>query len=680
MSTDPENKTTQEETPSEPSEPSETKERAPADAGPDPSDKPGAAQAQAPASAEAAADAVELPFQAEVQQILSLVINSLYANKEVFLRELISNASDAIDRARLLALTRKDVTEPVGEPQIRIRLDDDARTLTIEDNGIGMTREEAIQNLGTIARSGTLEFLKSQAEAAKSKEGAPKLIGQFGVGFYAAFMVASRIDVKTLSMLPGAEPVLWRSSGSGSFTVLHGDRKTPGTEVIVHLKEDVREFTKAWRVKDIIRKYSDFVMFPIQVNDEIANQSKALWTLPKAQITEEQHTEFYRHVSGHEDETPLLHIHYAVDAPVQFTALLYVPEKAPFDMFMKERRGLRLYAKRVLIVEDSDKLVPLYLRFMRGVVDSEDLSLNVSREMLQEDRTLSQIEQQLTKQALKALKDLAESDADKYNRFWREFGKVLKEGLTSDWKNKDMITELCRFESLKNERGKLISLKEYVAAMPEDQKEIYYVTGQARLAVEDSPHLEAFRKRGVDVLFMTDPIDEWAVKSLPDYDKRRLKSVTHGDIDLGEAPADAEAESKESKEAKPSIEAAVAAVKAALGDRVKDVRLSKRLTDSASCLVAGEGDPGANMERILKMMDASAEESKRILEINPSHPFVQNLSALAAKEPESDRVKGWAEMLYDQALLAEGVIMDPAKLVRRIQDLLTEVSTAAVKG
>lgn len=684
MSTDPQNETTQEDNPSETSE---TKERAPADAGPDPSDRPGtpaqakgeaaAATSATPPSDEAGPDAVELPFQAEVQQILSLVINSLYANKEVFLRELISNASDAIDRARLLTLTRKDVTESVGEPQIRIRLDDDARTLTIEDNGVGMTREEVIRNLGTIAHSGTLEFLKSQAEAAKSKDGAPKLIGQFGVGFYAAFMVASRIDVKTLSMLPGAEPVLWRSGGSGSFTVLHGDRKAPGTEIIVHLREDAREFTKAWRVKETIRKYSDFVMFPIYVNDEIANQSKALWTLPRAQITEEQHTEFYRHVSGHEGETPLLHIHYAVDAPVQFTALLYVPEKAPFDMFMKERRGLRLYAKRVLIVEDSDKLVPLYLRFMRGVVDSEDLSLNVSREMLQEDRTLSQIEQQLTKQALKALKDLAESDADKYAIFWREFGKVLKEGLTSDWKNKDTIAELCRFESLKNERGKLISLKDYVAAMPEDQKEIYYVTGQARLAVEDSPHLEAFRKRSYDVLFMTDPIDEWAVKSLPDYDKRRLKSITHGDIDLGEAPAEAEAESKE---AKPSIEAAVAAVKAALGDRVKDVRLSKRLTDSASCLVAVEGDPGANMERILKMMDARAEESKRILELNPSHPFVQNLSALAAKEPESDRVKGWAEMLYDQALLAEGVIMDPAKLVRRIQDLLTEVSAAAIKG
>ena len=631
-------------------------------------------QAETKREEETAERAVELPFQAEVQQILSLVINSLYTHKEVFLRELISNASDALDRARFLALTRKDVSEQVGEPQITIRLDDDARTLIIEDNGIGMTRDEVIRNLGTIARSGTLEFLKAQAEAAKSKDGAPKLIGQFGVGFYAAFMVAARIDVKTRSMLPGAEPVLWRSTGSGSFTVLPGDRATPGTEIVLHLKEEDREFTKAWKVKEVIRKYSDFVTFPILVSGEVANRSKAIWTLPKSQVTDEQHTEFYRHLTGQSTETPLLRVHYTVDAPVQFNALLYVPEKAPYDMFMKERRGLRLYAKRVLILEDCDKIAPLYLRFLRGVVDSEDLSLNVSREMLQEDKTLAQIEQQITKQVLKALKDLAESDAEKYETFWREFGKVLKEGLTADWKNRDAIADLCRFESMKTAPGKLLSFKAYVEAMPEGQKEIYYMTGPSRRAVEESPHLEAFRKRDYDVLFLTDPIDEWVTKSLPDYDKRRLKSITHGDIDLGEAPAEA------AKESQPSTEAAVSAVKAALGDRVKDVRLSKRLTDSASCLVAAEGDLGANMERILKMMDAKAEESKRILELNASHPFVQNLSLLAAKEPSSDRVKAWAEMLYDQALLAEGVVTDPAKLVRRIQDLLTEVSSAAVKS
>ncbi|WP_437734181.1 molecular chaperone HtpG [Sorangium sp. So ce1335] len=620
-----------------------------------------------------AAGAVELPFQAEVQQVLALVINSLYANQEVFLRELISNASDALDKARFLALTREGVAEQVGEPAILITLDDAARTLTIEDNGIGMTRDEVVQNLGTIARSGSLEFLKANAEAAKQKKdgGKLQLIGQFGVGFYAAFMVASRVDVQTRSMLPGAEPVLWRSSGAGSFTVAPGDREHPGTKIVLHLKDDAREYTKAWRIKDIIRKYSDFVHFPIKVNDEVANRSAALWTLPKSQITEEQHAEFFQHVTGgYEGDKPLLTVHLSIDAPVQFHALLYVPEKAPADMFHKDRRGVRLYAKRVLIVEDCDKLTPMYLRFLRGVVDSEDLSLNVSREMLQENRTLSQIEQQIVKQVLKSLKDLSESDPERYATFWKEFGQVVKGGI-NDWKNKDAITELCRFESMNTEAGKLISLRDYVAKMPEEQKEIYYVTGLGRRAVEQSPHLEAFRKRGYDVLFLVDPVDEFLVKALNEFDKRRLKSVTHGDVDLGPEP-----EKKDQPE--ESVDAAVAAVKAALGDRVKDVRVSRRLTDSASCLVAAEGDPGANFERIMKMIDQNTEESKRILELNPSHPVVKNLDILAKREADSERVKQWSELLLDQALLVEGVVQEPAKLVRRIQDLLAQVSTAAV--
>lgn len=620
-----------------------------------------------------AAGAVELPFQAEVQQILALVINSLYANKEVFLRELISNASDALDKARYLRLTNKEAAEQVGEPKIDIKLDDEGRTLTIEDNGIGMTREEVTQNLGTIARSGTIEFLKKHADAAKKDQTALQLIGQFGVGFYAAFMVSSRVDVQTRSMLPGAEPVLWRSSGSGTFTVAPGDREAPGTRIVLHLKEDAREFAKAWRVQDIIKKYSDFVQYPIEVNGEVANKSSAIWAMPKSQVTDEQHAEFYKHITGgHDGDKPMLRVHYSVDAPVQFHALLYVPEKAPIDLFTKDRRGIRLYAKRVLIVESCEKLTPMYLRFLRGVVDSEDLSLNVSREMLQEDRTLSQIESQITKQTLKAIKELADTDAAKYLEFWHEFGRVLKEGITLDWKNKDTLAELCRFESMKTEAGKVISLKDYVAAMPESQREIYFVTGMGRKAVEQSPHLEAFRKRGYDVLFFVDPIDEWVAKSLTEFEKRRLKSVAHGDIDLGEEEA--------KKEDEPKIETAVGAVKKALGDKVKDVRLSKRLTDSASVLVAAEGDPGANLERIMKMIDQNAAEAKRILELNASHPIIKNLDALAAKDPESEKIKLWSELLYDQALLAEGVVQDPATLVRRIQDLLTEVSAAAIKS
>jgi molecular chaperone HtpG len=640
-----------------------------AEAPPVPSDAP-----EAPIAAEAPlTGAVDMPFQAEVQQVLGLVINSLYANKEVFLRELISNASDALDKARFLQLTQKDVTEQAGEAGISIKLDEAARTLTIADNGIGMTRDEVIQNLGTIARSGSLEFLKLNADALRKKDGGGvQLIGQFGVGFYAAFMVADRVDVRTRSMLPGAEPVIWRSTGTGSFTVAVGEREDPGTEIVLHLKEECLEFAKEWRIKDIIRKYSDFVQFPITVDGELANRSKALWSLPKAQVDAEQHAEFYRHITGgDEGETPLLTIHWSVDAPVQFNALLYVPEKAPSDLFDRHRKGLRLYAKRVLIVEDCEKLTPAYLRFLRGVVDSEDLSLNVSREMLQEDKTLAQIEQQLTRQVLKSLKELAESDPEKYLVFWGEFGKVLKEGLTLDWKNKDALADLCRFESMKTEAGKLTSLKEYVAAMPEAQKDIYYVTGMGRRAVEQSPHLEAFRKRGYDVLFFIDPIDEWVSRALFNYGKKNLKSVAHGDVDLGE---------DKTEEAKPEedVGAAVAAVKKALGDKVKDVRVSKRLTDSASVLVAADGDPGANFERIMRMMEKEGVSAKRILELNASHPIVKNLSALAAKDADAPQLGQWAEMLFDQALLAEGVVEDPAKLVKRFQDLLVEVSNAAV--
>jgi molecular chaperone HtpG len=615
--------------------------------------------------------AVELPFQAEVQQILALVINSLYANQEVFLRELISNASDALDKARYLSLTRKDVTEQAGEPKIDIRLDDEARTLTIEDNGIGMTRDEVVTNLGTIAKSGTVEFLRQHAESMKKDpQNNARLIGQFGVGFYAAFMVASRVDVKTRSMLPGAEPVVWRSSGAGSFTVAPGDRETPGTEIVLHLKEEAREYTKGYRIKDIVRKYSDFVHFPISVAGEQANRSKALWALPKGQVTEEEHAELFHHVTeGMDGDRPLLTIHTSVDAPVQYHALLYVPEKAPFDLFHKERRGLRLYAKRVLIMEDTDKLTPPWLRFLRGVVDSEDLSLNVSREMLQENRTLMTIQQQIVKQTLRTLKETAESEPEKYTTFWHEFGRVLKEGTTLEYKHKDQIAELCRFESMKTEPGKVISFKQYVEVMPEGQKDIYYITGGSRRAVEQSPHLEAFKKRGFDVLFLVDPIDEWFVRSVTEFEKKPLRSVTHGDLDLGAEP-DAP---------KPdTVESAVKAVKEALGAKVKDVRVSKRLTDSASCLVAAEGDPGANMERILRMVDQDAPERKRILELNASHPIVKNLSALAGKDPNDGRVKTWSELLYDQALLAEGVVEDPATLVKRIQDLLTQVSNAAV--
>ncbi len=617
------------------------------------------------------ASVVELPFQAEVQQVLGLVINSLYTHKEVFLRELVSNASDALDKARFLSLTRKDTAEQVGEARISIKLDDDARTITVEDNGVGMTRDEVIQNLGTIARSGSLEFVKAYAEAAKSRETGLKIIGQFGVGFYAAFMVASRVDVRTRSMLPGSEPVVWRSTGSGTFTVLPGEREHAGTEIVLHLKEDEREYLQVWRVKEIIKKYSDFVQFPIYVNDELMNRSSAIWALPKSQVTDEQHTEFFRRITGFDAQTPLARVHMSVDAPVQFHALLYVPEKAPLDLFSKDRRGLRLYAKRVLIVEDCDKLTPPYLRFLRGVVDSEDVPLNISRETLQEDKNLSQIQQQLTKSVLRSLKELSESDPERYEKVWTEFGRVLKEGIAVDWKHKDDIAELCRFESLKSAPGKPIALRHYVDAMPADQREIYYLTAPTRRSAEESPHLEALKRKGYDVLILIDPVDEWVVQSLTEFDKRRLKSAAHGDVDLGD-----ESSQKTEDAAAPALEA----VKAALGAKVKDVRFSRRLTDSASCLVAAEGDPGGNMQRIMKMLDSAVEEMPRILELNPSHPIIQNLSTLAAKESGTERVKQWSELLFDQALLAEGIVKEPALLVKRIQSLLTDVTSLAVSG
>jgi molecular chaperone HtpG len=614
-------------------------------------------------------DAAEtLPFQAEVERVLTLVIDSLYANKEVFLRELVSNASDALDKARFFALTHEDATKQEGEPRIEIKVDEDARTLTIEDNGIGMTRDEVKSHLGTIAKSGTVELMERLKTAGKDKDAALQLIGQFGVGFYSAFMVASRVDVDTLSMTAGAEPVLWRSTGSGSYTVAKGERTAPGTKITLHLKDDQRDYLRAWRLKDVIQKYSDYVGFPIMLDGERANRPVALWTEPRSKVTAEQHAEFFKHLTGgHMGDAPLVTVHLSVDAPVQFSALLYVPSKPPFDLFQKEQtRGLRLYTKKVLILEECERLVPVWLRFLRGVVDSEDLSLNVSREMLQESRALATIEQQIVKQVLRAMKDLSESEPDKYAELWRVFGKVIKEGISTDWKNKDAIVELARFESMKSPEGKPTSLRAYVDAMPEEQKDIYFITGLGRKSVADSPHLEAFKKKGWDVLFFIDPIDEWISQALPDFEKKKLKSVVHGDIDLGDA-----------EEGPPS---AVAAVTNALGATVKSVRFSKRLTDSPSCLVSEEGDPGANMERIMRLMDERALEKKRILELNPTHPVVKNIAALYDKEPGSPKVDAYAHWLYDHALLAEGVVDDPARLVRRLSELLTEASTHALKA
>ncbi|MCC6527015.1 MAG: molecular chaperone HtpG [Polyangiaceae bacterium] len=629
-----------------------------------------------PEAGAAAPGATEFEFKAQVQQLLSLVVHSLYTNREVFLRELVSNASDALDKARLLELTDSDVADRGGEPCIRISIDKPNHTISIEDNGIGMTRDEVILNLGTIAHSGTAEFLKKYAEAMKKGESeAASLIGQFGVGFYAAFMVANRVDVHTRSLRKDGEAVLWRSTGEGTFTVVPGDRETPGTRIVLHVKEDASEFLEDWRLEGVIKKYSDFVMFPIELDGKVANRSSALWRLPKAKVSAEQHAEFFKHLTGGElGATPLLTLHYAAEAPVQFHALLYVPEKATPDLFLlrKERPGLRLYAKRVLIMESCELLTASYLRFVRGVVDSEDLSLNVSRELLQEDRTAKQIEQQVTRQVLKALQELADEDAERYGKLWKAFGVVLKEGVASDWKNKDALVALCRFESLKHKPGELVSLKQYLGERGAGQEAIYYITGPSREQLVESPHLEVFKKRGIDVLLLSDPIDEWLVKSVSEFDKVPLRSAAHGDLELGSDEPARDAGQKD------ALEAAAKAVAAALGDKVAEVRLSKRLTETASCLVSREGDPGAHFERIMKMLDETAAQKKRVLELNPDHPFVKNLATLVARDPQASHIALWAEMLYDQALLSEGVVPEPRKLVKRIEDLLVEVSRARV--
>jgi molecular chaperone HtpG len=615
-------------------------------------------------------------FKAEVQKVLSLVINSLYTNPEVFLRELVSNASDALDKARFLQLTAGNaVVRTEEEPAIRITLDEEHRSLTIEDNGVGMTRDEVIENLGTIARSGTSEFFAKFAEASKSgdKDRALELIGQFGVGFYAVFMVADRVDVDTRSIKAGSEPVLWRSAGDGEFTIAAGERAVPGTRITLHLKEDAAEFAEEWRVEHVIEKYSNFVMFPIHVGDKVVNRSSALWRLPKSKVTDEQHVEFFKLVTnGTAGDAPLATIHWSVDAPVQFSALVYVPSKATMDLFSpRQLPGLRLYAKRVLIMESCDKLLPTYLRFLRGVVDSEDVQLNVSRETLQENRTIRQIEQQLTKQALKALEALAADEPEKYLAFWRQFGVILKEGVSTDFRNKDLLAKLYRFQSLRAPKDSLLGLEDYVKAKPEAQRAIYYLTGNDLEQLKASPLLEAFRARDLDVLLLTDPIDEWMVNGLRSFEGLDLVSVAHGELDLDAIAKPKTPEPSPADDAR--TKAAVAALERVLADRVVSVRASRRLTETASCLVSRQGDPSANLERLMKAFDEDkVEAKKRILEVNPSHPIVESLGLLAERDPASPRIQLFGEMLYDQALLSEGVVEDPARLVRRIQDLLVE--------
>ena len=630
-------------------------------------------------------------FKTEVQQLLDLVIHSLYSNKDIFLRELISNGSDAIDRLRFKALSDKELIKDDPEFRIKLYTDSEAKTLRIEDNGIGMTRDELETNIGTIARSGTRQFME---ELKKGKDN-PELIGQFGVGFYSAFMAADKVTLKTRPA-SGDESWTWKSSGDGSYEISDGGRDKRGTEITLHLNEESRDYIVEYRLRQIIKKYSDFVEYPVvmdvtrdetplddegkpkegaekkvTITEETLNSMKAIWMRPKSEVDKDEYSEFYKHVS-HDYTDPLKTIHYSAEGKIEFKALLYLPSKAPFDLFHQEgiKHGIQLYVKRIFIMDNCEALLPRYLRFVKGVVESNDLPLNVSREILQEDVIIKQIEKSVTTKILSELKAMMKKSNDDYISFYREFGKVLKEGIEVDQTNKDKIKELLLFESSKHEPGKYVSLKEYSEGMVVDQKEIYYITGTSRAAVENSPHLEVFKKKEIEVLFMVEPVDEFILAGFGEYDGKKLKSITQGDIDLG-SEEEKKLADEQKKEVSGKYKKLIKKVQDCLKDDVKEVRLSDRLTDSASCLVTDEGDMNPQMERIFAAMNQPVPETKRILELNPNHPVIESMNELLTTNKKDEKIADYSELLYDQALLTEGIaVKNPARFAQLISNLM----------
>ncbi|HET7200609.1 MAG TPA: molecular chaperone HtpG [Burkholderiales bacterium] len=620
-----------------------------------------------------------LGFQAEVKELLGLMIHSLYSNREIFLRELISNASDACDKLRFEALHDPALLEGGSEFEIRVDYDVAARTITVADNGIGMSRDEVIENLGTIAKSGTREFFR-QLTGDQQKDA--HLIGQFGVGFYSSFIVSDKVTVFTrrAGELPD-QGVRWESDGGGEFVVEMANRPERGTEITLHLREGQDDLLSGSKLRAIIRRYSDHIVQPIVMPKEdwkdgkpekldateTVNQAAALWAKPKSEVGDDAYKAFYKHVA-HDFDDPLAWVHARVEGRHDYTLLLYVPSHAPFDLWDREaRHGVKLYVRRVFIMDDAEQLLPAYLRFVRGVVDSNDLPLNISREILQESRDIEAIRAGCTKRVLSLLEELAESSKDKYAGFWKEFGRVLKEGVGEDFANRERIAKLLRFSSTHTdgeEQG--VSLADYVSRMKEGQDRIYYATAETFLAARNSPHLEIFRARGIEVLLLSERVDEWLVANLPEYEGKALASVARGELDLSRLQSDEE--KKHEAEQAGAHRALVAKLKHALGDRVKDVRVSARLTESPSCLVAGEHDMGGNLARILKSVGQNAPQAKPILEINPAHPMVKRLAG------EKARFADWGNLLFDQALLAEGgQLDDPAGFVRRLNELMLEM-------
>jgi molecular chaperone HtpG len=621
-----------------------------------------------------------LGFQAEVSQLLHLMIHSLYGNKEIFLRELVSNASDAADKLRFEALADAGLFEQDPEPKIRITFDAGARTITVSDNGIGMSRQEVIEHIGTIAKSGTREFFQ-QLTADRAKDA--HLIGQFGVGFYASFIVADRVTLLTRRAGLGVEHgVRWESSGEGDFTVETVEKVSRGTDVILHLRPDEDELLSGYRLREILKRYSDHIAVPILMKkeqwdatakkqvatdeDEQVNKASALWTRPKSDITEEQYHELYKHVA-HDVEPPLAFVHAKVEGRQEYTLLLYVPGRAPFDLWDRDhRRGIKLYVRRVFIMDDAEQLMPAYLRFVRGVIDSNDLPLNVSREILQQSRDVQAIRSASVKRVLGLLEELAEKQADKYATFWTHFGRVLKEGVPEDPANQARLSKLLRFASTHQDgEAQTVSLADYVGRMKEGQDAIYFITADSYAAARHSPHLEIFRKLGVEVLLLHDRVDEWVASSLTEFDGKPLQSVAKAGLDLskigGEAP--------KPEDDTPAGEqgALLERMTKALQDRASAVRITHRLTDSPACLVSDEHGMSTHLERLLKAAGQSGTGAKPILEINPSHPLVERLKT----ESDDTRFADWSHLLFDQATLAEGGHLDdPASFVRRLNELM----------
>lgn len=623
-------------------------------------------------------------FQAEVKQLLQLMIHSLYSNKEIFLRELISNASDAIDRLRYEALDKPELQEHDPDLKIRIFFNPEARTITISDNGIGMSREEAVANLGTIAKSGTKEFIARLSSDQKKNDA---LIGQFGVGFYSGFIVADKITVESRRAgLPADQGIRWESTGEGDFTIENIEKSSRGTDITLHLREGEDDFLTNWRLKAIIRKYSDHISLPIQMLKEewdseakamktgteleTVNQANALWTRNKNDITNEQYREFYKHIS-HDFNDPLIWTHNKVEGRTEYNQLLYIPKEAPFDLWDRNKRGgIKLYIKRVFIMDDAEQLMPVYLRFVRGVIDSNDLPLNVSREILQESRDVRMIREGSTRRVLSMLEELAQSDdpakQEQYATFWKQFGQVLKEGIGEDPTNKERIAKLLRFASTHNDSDiQNVSLDDYISRMKENQVRIFYITAENYTAAKNSPHLEIFRKKGIEVLILTDRVDEWMLSFLQEYNEKNLVSVAQGNLDLLKL-AD-EDEKKQNEENQAGFKETLEKMKTVLGSKVKDVRVTVRLTDSPSCLIADENDLSSNLQRMLKAAGQKVPNMKPILEINPNHPIVQALKY------ESARFDDWTNLLFDQAVLAEGgILQDPAAFVKRMNTMLLE--------